>query len=120
MNITRILAGFTLVVLMTSVSLSQYYARESFDYAKGTSIDTLMGTASNGWGGPWYKITTSQKNAAVAGDTGLPYADLSYAVPHVGNHLESVPDTTGTELRWGRELDKTWPDDNIGSVSSWM
>jgi hypothetical protein len=110
MNMTRILAGFTLVVLIASIGLSQYYARESFNYAKGTSIDTLMGTASNGWGGPWYKITTSQKNAAVAADTGYPYTDLSYAVPHVGKHLESMGDSTGTELRWGRNLATTWPD----------
>ena len=110
MNIRRIHTSLALVVLISSLSMSQYFAKESFDYAKGTSIDTLMGTASNGWAGPWYKIVASQKNAAVVGDTGMPYSNLNYSVPNVGKHLETLPDTTGTELRWGRDLDKTWPD----------
>jgi hypothetical protein len=118
MRAKTVFMSLALVVLMTSLSMSQYYARESFNYPLGTSIDTLMGTSTNGWSGSWYKITASQANAAVASNTGLPYDDLSYPVPNVGNHLESVPDPTGTELRWGRNLDKTWPD--VAGQTYWI
>ncbi len=112
MRTRTIVTALALVVLMISLSMSQYSARESFDYPKGASIDTLLGTATNGWKGSWYKIVASKANAMVVADTGLPYNDLNYTVPNVGRHLESVPDTTGTELRYGRELDKTWPNDS--------
>ena len=96
----------------------QFYARESFAYPVGTSIDTLMGTSTNGWGGSWYKIVANQANALVVADTGLPYSDLSYTVPNVGGHLESVPDSSGKEQRYGRQLDKTWP--NVAGRQYWI
>jgi len=112
MRIRTIVTCLTIIVLMSSIAMSQvYFAKESFDYPLGTPIDTLMGAASNGWGGGWYKIVTSQLNAMVAADTGLPYDDMNYSVSHAGNHLESIPDPTGTELRYGRLLDKVWPDE---------
>jgi hypothetical protein len=88
-----------------------YLARESFDYPLGATIDTLMGGAANGWAGSWYKIVAPQANAAVAADTGLVYDDLNYPVSNAGKHLETVPDPTGTEQRYGRHLDKTWPNE---------
>jgi hypothetical protein len=110
---TKILfAILSLLLLMTSLGMSQYSTRESFNYPKGTSIDTLIETATDGWSGSWYKIVATQANAMVVADTGLPYNDLNYTVPNVGNHLESVPDPTGTEQRYGRNLDKTWPNDS--------
>ncbi len=112
MRVGTILMSLALVLLLSSVGMSQVYsARESFDYPRGATIDTLMGGASNGWAGSWYKIVAPQANAAVAADTGLVYDDLNYPVSHVGNHLEAVPDPTGTEQRYGRHLDKTWPNE---------
>lgn len=111
MRIGTIFTALALVVLMAQPSVSQYSARESFDYPLGTPIDTLMGTATYGWGGAWYKIAATQLNAGVVADTGLPYGDLSYSVANVGNHLESVPDPTGTEQRYERLLATRWPDE---------
>ena len=111
MRINTILTTFILVALLMSLSMAQYSARESFNYPLGVTLDTLMGGAKDGWAGSWYKITTSQANAAVVSDTAMLYDALPYAVPHVGNCLTSVPDPTGTELRWCRDLDKVWPNE---------
>ena len=101
-----------------SVSAAPYYAIESFNYAKGASIDTLMGGAQDGWAGSWYKIVSSKANSAVVADTGLPYSDLNYSVSNVGRHLEAIPDTAAIELRYGRNLAQAWPNDS-GKVY-WM
>ena len=75
-----------------------------------------------------------QANSAVAANTGLPYDELNYTVGNVGNHLESVPAATATEQRYGRRLDKTWPNEagrvywisflmdvkNATDVSTWL
>jgi hypothetical protein len=37
-----------LVVFVMSLGMSQYAAKESFNYPKGSSIDTLMGGATDG------------------------------------------------------------------------
>jgi hypothetical protein len=123
------------LVLTSSMAISQEYsARESFDYPVGAAIDTLMGAAGNGWQGSWYKIANAQANSAVAANTGLPYDELNYTVGNVGNHLESVPAATATEQRYGRRLDKTWPNEagrvywisflmdvkNATDVSTWL
>lgn len=119
MRVGTILMSLALVLLLSLPVMSQVYlARESFDYPIGTSIDTLMGTAANGWGGSWYKIVATQAKAMVAADTGLIYDDLNYPVSNVGNHLETVPDVNGTEQRYGRHLDKTWP--NEAGRTYWM
>ena len=118
MFIKRFVLGISFMLLVTSVTMAQYLARESFDYAVGTSIDTLMGGATNGWGDSWYKIAANQPNALVSSDVGLPYEDMNYQVANVGNHLESVPDTLGTEQRYGRHLDKTWP--NVAGQTYWI
>jgi hypothetical protein len=110
----RIRAFVTILALVLASSLAfsqEYSARESFDYPVGATIDTLMGAAANGWEGGWFKIVAAAPNAALASDAGLPYDDLNYSVPHAGNHLESVPTATATEQRWGRRLDKTWPNE---------
>lgn len=105
-----ILTGLALILLVTSQALSGILAVESFDYPVGTSIDTLMGSAVNGWAGPWYVLVASQEDAAVVSDTGLVYDDMDYEVPNIGHHLESVPDTGGTELRYNRYLAQTHAD----------
>jgi len=112
MRMKSILTILALTVLVTVTSMAQYFAKESFDYPKGTTIDTMMGGAGNGWGGPWYKIVASQKNAMVVSDTAMPYDATAYAVPHVGGSLSSKPDSNGTELRYGRHLAKMWPNDS--------
>ena len=112
MRIRSIIICVALIVLMTSISMSQYSAKETFNYAKGASIDTLMGGAGDGWAGPWYKVAASKQNVTVIADTGLPYDALNYNVPNVGRHLETKADTNGTELRYARDLDKTWPNDS--------
>ncbi|MBN1154427.1 hypothetical protein JXB12_05840, partial [candidate division KSB1 bacterium] len=112
MRIKTIVTVFLFVLFVSSMSMAQsYQARESFDYPIGTSIDTLMGTASNGWAGAWYKNMIYQENAALVSTEGLNYDDLSYEVPHTGNHLETVPDSLGTEQRYSRKLDKDWPNE---------
>ncbi|HNW58210.1 MAG TPA: T9SS type A sorting domain-containing protein [bacterium] len=109
MRIRALVTILALVLLSTWAFAQEYSARESFDYPIGATIDTLMGAAANGWQGGWYKIVAAAPNAAIASDAGLPYDDLNYAVPHAGNHLESVGMAAATEQRWGRRLDKTWP-----------
>ncbi len=112
MRVGTILTSLALVLLLSSVGMSQVYsAREYFDYPLGTKVDAPMGIASNGWGGSWYTIVAPQANAMAAADTGLSYGDLNYPVLNVGNHLETVPDPSGTEQRYGRHLDKTWPNE---------
>ena len=112
MRIKTIFAVVALVVFVVSLGMSQYLVKESFNYPKGASIDTLMGGAGNGWAGPWYKVIASQKNAMLAADTGMPYDALAYAVPYAGKCMVSRPDTTGTELRYARKLAQTWPNDS--------
>ena len=112
MRIKMFFAVLSLLLLMTSLGMSQYFAIESFNYPKGTSIDTLMGTATDGWAGSWYTIVSNKANSAVVADTGFPYSDLNYVVPNVGRHLEAIPDTGAKEQRYGRNLAQTWPNDS--------
>jgi len=51
MRIRTIVTSLALVVLMTSLALSQSLVRESFDYP-ATLAD--LGTAADGFGGAWF------------------------------------------------------------------
>lgn len=111
MRIRLLFLSLALVLLLNSQSYSQFAARESFEYSKGTSIDTLTGIKANGWAGPWDLVDGKVKLNVVA-DTALNYSNLNYAVPNVGNHL-TVNTLTGNwnnYARYMRPLEKTWPD----------
>ena len=112
MRIRMILAVMALVLLVTPLGMSQYSVREDFAYLTGKSID-LLGTAGNGWGGPWAIDTGNAKlyNLAVVADTGYDYTDLyNTAIPHIGSALiVQTPGNWGSG-RYRRALDKVWPD----------
>ena len=112
MRVKTIFTVVALMVLVVSLGMSQYSAVETFNYPKGVSIDTLMGGATDGWAGPWYKIVANQNNAMITSDTAVPYDAMAYAVSHIGRGLTCVPDTNGKEQRYGRNLAKTWPNDS--------
>ncbi len=102
---------FVLIIMafFTSKSSAQYSAIESFNYAPGTNFDTLAGTTGNGWTGSW-DLYDGPKGAAVIADTGFHYNDLNYAVPRTGHQLVCVNQNAWDSHRYGRSLDKVWPD----------
>jgi len=116
MRRVTILFSLALVLLMTSAAMPQNYARESFEYPTGASLDTLVGTATNGWDGPW-KFDKGTRGITAVADTGLHYADLDYAITNIGNHIQVSLPGNWAEVRHSRTLDKIWPDK--AGVSYW-
>jgi hypothetical protein len=99
------------VVVLATQSWSQNSVRESFAYPVGSYLDTL-GTAANGWGGPWIIDTSNSHNfnLSVVSDTSFDYADLAFAYPHIGNSLLSQSPGNWASARYFRPLSQTWPD----------
>ena len=91
---------------------------ESFDYPMGTSLDTLVGTAGNGWGGGWDHFDL-EDSAYVVTDSGIVYDDLNYdTVPHRGLQAYGKNIAAWSGQRYGRDLDHKWPNE-AGKVY-WM
>jgi hypothetical protein len=111
MRFNTVLLSLALILVLSSQSWSQYSAREDFAYLAGKSLDTL-GTATNGWGGPWIIDTSASHNynLSMVSDTGFNYSDLDFAYPNIGNAL--IPKLPGNwaAARYFRPLDKVWPD----------
>jgi len=111
MRVSTVLFSITLILVLASQSWSQYSAREDFAYIAGKSLDTL-GTATNGWGGPWIIDTSASHNynLSIVSDTGFSYSDLDFAYPYIGNSLVSKSPGNWAAARYFRPLDKAWPD----------
>ena len=102
--------SLTLIVLTTSLGLSQYSARESFEYPKGDSLAAATGQAKNGWADSWtYDNGTSGLMAM--GTVDLPYGDLNYPITNIGNHVTVSNPGGWVAARYKRQLDKVWPDE---------
>ena len=120
MCMRTIVTTLTLVVLLASLALSQYSARESFEYPIGDSL-VSMGKAANGFAGPWtryvsagwgnYSETYTDTTASIeTGLTPLAYNDLIYPISNLGSWASvSTPGGWGATAVDQRLLDKTWP-----------
>jgi hypothetical protein len=71
-----------------------------------------LGTAGNGWGGPWIIDTSNSHNynLSVVSDTNFDYVDLPYAYAHIGNNLMCTAPGNWASARYFRPLAQTWPD----------
>ena len=98
------------VLLIASLGLAQYSARESFEYPKGDTISAVTGLAINGWSDSW-TYNNDTPGLQVIGDTDLVYADMTFPVTNVGNHVTVTAPGSWTASRYRRTLDKTWPDE---------
>src|SRR3972149_10877985 len=103
------LSTAALVVLLSLQSMSQYSARESFEYSQGASLDTLLGASGNGWAGPW-DLFDGNQNVVTATNTGFVIDEITVTVPRAGRHLYGENPTAWGWQRYGRYLSKTWPD----------
>jgi hypothetical protein len=119
MRTKTILISLAFVLLITSQSMSQTPARESFNY----SFTTLagLGTASNGFGGPWV-VDPSDNGVegliAISG-TRFNYGDLSYDVAHDTVHLQVVKSNAWSDhQRYKRPLAASWP--NTAGKHYWV
>lgn len=82
---------FMLVILMNTLNKAQYSAIESFEYPSGANaFITNMGTAENGWAGPWTLISGEHDSLIFVDNSGFRYSDLNYDVPNIGNHVTGV------------------------------
>jgi hypothetical protein len=98
------------LIFIVSQAFSQYLARESFDYAMGTSLDTLIGEATGGWAGAWDHFDLNDSSMVIS-DSTIVYDDLDYAVPNAGLQATGGNIVAWGGQRYGRELDKIWPDE---------
>jgi hypothetical protein len=109
-----------LIVLMTSLGLSQYSARESFEYTTTAvvGVDTIdgLGGATNGFAGPWTYVTGT-KPIFTIGTTPLSYVDLAYPITNVGNHFTARNPGGWAAATYTRDLDKMWP--NTVGMNIW-
>ena len=104
---------FCLVLLLslsTFLFAQDYYAIESFDYPIGTLLDTLVGDATNGWAGPWDHFELEDSAMYVA-DSNIVHDDLNYLIPNTGLQATGGNIAAWGGQRYGRMLDKTWPDE---------
>jgi hypothetical protein len=114
-----LLAAMALVVMVASLALSQTPARESFSYPQGT-IDGL-GTASNGFAGPWAVDLGDNGVAGLVSLSGtrFAYADLNWALPYDTTHLQVVKSNAWSDHnRYKRTLASPWP--NTAGVRYWV
>ncbi len=112
-----LLVCFAFVMLIASRVFSQYEVYESFDYPIGSSPDTLLGTAGNGWGGSWDMFDGNYEVMTIV-DTGFAYDDLNYTVSHTGGLIMGANPSAWGWQRYGRYLDKKWP--NEAGKIYWM
>jgi hypothetical protein len=91
------------------VNVSELYAMESFDYPAGTTADSLLGTAGDGWAGSW-NLFDGQYGVMTVSGSGIDYEDLRGSVPHAGYLLYGANSSAGGYQRYMRHLEQTWPD----------
>jgi hypothetical protein len=109
MRIRTLITSLAIVVLLTSLALSQNSARESFMYSPKSIAD--MGTATDGFGGPWLIDTSAHgtEGPGILASNVFSYGDLSYAVPDTGNMFQVTRvNSWGDSQRYKRALASTW------------
>jgi hypothetical protein len=115
MRLRTIILSVTIVVLLSSIAVSQPPARESFEYSVGEPLEGLNG--GTGWGGSWF-LHADTDEAILISDEDFSYNDeIAYPINNVGNHA------IGTLGNWGgqtilRPLATTWP--NEEGAEYWM
>ena len=110
MRLGTLCLSMLIVLFMSTTVMSQNYAIESFSYTVGSTIDTLLGTAENGFSGPWYKQDGTDSLGAVS-DTALDYDGTDYEIEHAGNHIQVNNPGAWVAARWMRPLESAWPDE---------
>ena len=107
-----------LVLFLSLSSMAQTSAKESFMYP---ATIAGLGTATNGFGGPWLVDTSAhgaEGKAVLAGNV-FSYGDLSYAVPDTGNMVQvTLVNAWGDAQRYKRALAATWP--NTAGKHYWV
>ena len=112
-----VVAVLCLLLLITSVGLSQTPVREGFSYPLTTIAG--LGTATNGFGGPWVSDTNGPDGLVAIAGTRFSYSDLSWTIPHDTMHLQVVKSMDwGDAKRWKRPLAAAWP--NTAGKSYWL
>jgi hypothetical protein len=94
-------------------------ARESFNYPL-TSLGGL-GTASHGFGGPWYTDASDNgvEGLVSVSGTRFRYTDLSYTIPHDTMHLQWIKSNAWSDhQRYKRPLAAAWP--NTAGKTYWL
>jgi hypothetical protein len=104
----RTIGTVLLLVLAVAVGLSQTPVREGFTYPLTTLAG--LGTATNGFGGPWVSNETGgvEGLVTVAG-TRFAYGDLSWTVPHDTVHIQWTKSNAWADHnRYKRPLAAAW------------
>jgi hypothetical protein len=111
MRIGTLFLSLVFVFSLITVAISQdYFVYESFDYPMGTVLDTLVGEATGGWGGSWDHFDLNDSAMYVA-DSNIVYDDIDYLIPSKGLQMTGGNIAAWGGQRYGRFLDKTWPND---------
>lgn len=111
MRIGTFIFSLIIIISLFTFGFSQeYFVYESFDYPMGTALDTLVGEASNGWGGPWDHFDLNDSAMYVA-DSNIVYDDIDYLIPSKGLQMTGGNIAAWGGQRYGRFLDKTWPNE---------
>jgi len=119
MSIRRIATVLALMVLVTSLGLSQSPVWEPFNYTPTTLAG--LGTASNGFGGPWVVDPgdNGSEGLVAVGNNRFSYGDLSWTIPHDTIHLQVVKSGAWSDhQRYKRPLAAAWP--NTAGQKYWV
>jgi hypothetical protein len=117
MRIGTIFAVLALVVLTTSLGFAQTRALEPFHYPPTTLIG--LGSASNGFSGPWVASGNGTEGLVSICNTRFDYANLSYEVKHDTMHLQWVKSNAWSDAnRYKRGLATTRP--NTAGQKVWL
>jgi len=105
-------------MLINFLSFSQVRAVESFNYPPTTLAG--IGTAGNGFAGPWVNDETGGIEGLVTiGNTRFDYASLNYEIPHDTIHLQAVKSGVWSDHnRYKRPLAQVWP--NTAGNKYWI
>lgn len=121
MHIRSIMMSLLFIFLITSLSMSQSVVHESFEYPLTTIAG--LGTASDGFGGPWFVHESGGiEGLAAIGEGFFNYADLNWAVPVAStdsSHIQvSKKRAWADHMRYKRPLAETWP--NTEGETYWV
>lgn len=104
---------------LTAASPANSVARESFSYPQTTIAG--LGSAANGFGGPWVVDPTDNGVAGLISLSGtrFAYGDLNWTLPYDTTHLQVVKSNAWADHnRYKRPLAAAWP--NTAGRSYWV
>jgi hypothetical protein len=118
MRILTVLFCFVLLAFVVTTGAAQTKALESFNYPLSSLAG--LGTASNGFGGPWIGDVAGGTEGLVSiCNTRFDYANLSYTVAHDTFHLQWVKSNAWSDAnRYKRPLAAAWP--NTAGKKYWI